>query len=420
MSSAAKCLRSSPLWFLAPAVAIGIGAAAAVNSYEPLVFDPAQYQAEAAQASELGKSIDAEALEKKNKAAKSKFSTSAALPADTGSKASKLAKATLADGQFAGYSRCREDDIFDYYLKLTVVVKNGKVSNIKDICGSSSGNSGDRQLGPYDSINDTYIAMARAEVPVQIIKVAKEGKVPSDIDAVSGATYSSNSILEAYLDALSKSAAKAGNSSNIKKPSKPNKKNPAKDDSSKDEANGSGGASDDSGSSDDTVDDYPILDYGTGRFTAYALCRNEKLPSAYSPYYIGVTIDTLDGKVSAVVDIFGDDKGVVEPGVVYDAAENRYYLDRALKGYGVSGRHPGVKTQIETLVSQGKADGKFDTISGATYSSKSIIEAYRAALGLAHASVAASGGLEVEGDSTTEGDVPDSSTDEITFSSEHI
>lgn len=384
-SSLVECAKHAPVWFLAPALVLGGGIAVAVHSYEPLVFDASQYQTPTAQASELGDAVDAKAIEK-NKAKKAGSSTKASLPANTGSKASKLAAADFADGTYAGYARCAEDDIFDYYLKLSVVVKGGKVVAVKDVGGSSTGNAGSKQLAAYDHVNDTYIEMARGPVVAQILKSASAGKVPSGVDAVSGATYSSNSILTAYLDALSKSASKAGS----KKALKPSKKDEDKTDNKPASDEDEPAQPDEPGSdnpADDDVD-VPQVDYGTGEFTAYALCRNTKLPSAYAPYYIGVTVKTLDGHVDSIVDIFGDDKGVADPAYLYDSAENAYYLERAINGYGISGKHPGVKAQLETLISAGKADGSIDTISGATYSSKSITEAYRAALELAVKSAA--------------------------------
>lgn len=385
-SSLVECAKHAPVWFLAPALVLGGGVAVAVHGYEPLVFDASQYQTPTAQASELGDAVDAKAIEKKNKAKKAGSSAKASLPANTGSKALRLAAADFADGTYAGYARCAEDDIFDYYLKLSVVVKGGKVVAVKDVGGSSTGNVGSKQLAAYDHVNDAYIEMARGPVVAQILKSASAGKVPSGVDAVSGATYSSNSILTAYLDALSKSASKAGSKKALKESKKNEDKADNKPASGEDEP-----AQPDEPGSDNPVDDdvdAPQVDYGTGEFTAYALCRNTKLPSAYTPYYIGVTVKTLDGRVDSIVDIFGDDKGVADPAYLYDSAENAYYLERAINGYGISGKHLGVKAQLETLISAGKVDASIDTISGATYSSKSIAEAYRAALELAAKSAA--------------------------------
>lgn len=392
-----RLARQSPVWFLAPALVIGGGVAVAVSSYEPLVFDASQYQTQTAHADELDQAIDAKRIEKKSasssKKKKEADEAAQASAASSASKAAKLAKAALADGRYTGFSRCTEEDVFDYYLRLTITVKGGKVVDVSDVRGSGQGDSRDKSLGAYDSINDSYIAKASGGVLSQLKAAGKAGKTPSGIDTVSGATYSSSSMLEAYLDALGKSAAAAGNKAGKPKKSAVKKDNTKKDDAGAD-IPGDLVTPDDPTASDDPSGDTPLLDYGTGQWTAYALCENTRLPSAYSPYYIGVTVSTLDGKVIGIDDIFGDVAGAVDSGVLYDEAENKYYLDRALEGFGVSGKHPGVKTQLDAIIASGKADGKVDTVSGATYSSRAILEAYRAALEQARQSTSA----EAEGE----------------------
>lgn len=393
-SSAARLVRESPLWFVVPALVLCGGVAVATHSYEPLVFDASQYQTATAHADELDQALDAKKLEKKSKSSSKKEAAAAAqaAAASSASKAAQLAKAKLADGSFTGFSRCTEDEVFDYYLRLTIKVKGGKVVDISDVRGSGTGDASDKSLGAYDSINDSYIAMAKNGVLAQLSAAGKAGKTPSSIDTVSGATYSSSSMLEAYLDALGKSAAVAGS-----KVDKPKKDTSKKDDANKDDGAATPEPSEPSAPEDPATPEEPELDYGTGQWTAYALCKNTRLPSAYTPYYIGVTVSTLDGKVSAIDSIFGDALGVTDPNVLYDEAENKYYLDRALEGFGISGKHPGVKTQLDAIIASGKADGKVDTVSGATYSSRSILEAYRAALALAHQSTLTSEPAQITG-----------------------
>ena len=403
-----SAVKGSSLWFLAPALVLGGGIALAANGYQPLVFDPSQYQAQEAHASELDQTVDAKKLEEKSGSSKKKKAQAKAAAQkaaqESASKASKLAKAKLADGTFTGYARCTESDVFDYYLRLTITVKGGKVVNVSDVRGSATGNKGDKALDEYDSINDSYIAKAKSGVLPQLLSAGKSGKTPSNVDTVSGATYSSSSMLEAYLDALEKSAAAAGNkTSSIKK-------NNSKKDNGNDPAPSPDPTPDPDPvpNPDPTPDpDEPEANYGTGQWTAYALCKNTRSPGTYTPYYIGVTVNTLDGKVASIESIFGDAQGVVNSSVIYDEEENSYYLKRAIQGYGVSGKHPGVKTQLETLIAAGKADGDVDTISGATYSSKSILEAYRAALAQAAASASQDGD---DADAGTETEAGESSS----------
>ena len=408
-SSAARLVRESPVWFVTPALVLGAGVAVAAGSYEPLVFDASQYETQTAQAAELDQTVDAAKLEKKSSSSSKKKKAAAAAKAaqssaqSSAAKAQKLAKAKLADGSYTGFSRCTEEDVFDYYLRLSIKVKDGKVVDIYDVRGSATGDSGSKNLGEYDSINDSYISKASAGVLSQLKSAASAGKTPSDIDTVSGATYSSSSMLEAYLDALGKSAAAAGtkvDKGNSKKDN--NKNNSKKDDSGKTDPDPEPAPTPD-------PDPAPVeeLDYGTGTWTSYALCKNKRQPAAYAPYYIGVTVETLDGKVTAIKDIFGDDQGLADPDVIYDEAENKYYLDRALNGYGVSGKNPGVKTQLETIIASGKADGSVDTVSGATYSSRAILEAYRAAIALAYESTVTTSGSAQ--DTTSQDDAADKS-----------
>ncbi len=279
--------------------------------------------------------------------------------------------ANFADGTWTGYDECVEEGIFDYYLALDVTIKNGKVTGISNVRGSATGNKGDAKKAPYSaSDNDSYIAMAvdgnssTKGVVSQIVSEGKKGAISTSIDVVSGATFSSNSILDAYYDALKKAAKAAGSDSSVP----------------------SGGNSDNTSNADKEptpiVPDVEIdenAEYADGEYTAYAFCENNP-SSTWQSYYIGVTIAVSSGEVS-IKDIFGDTEYAASPDYFYDAGENRYYLDRAIKGYGL--RTKGVKTQIENGLAEGTVFGTYNTISGATYSSAAIIEAYGLALEMA-------------------------------------
>lgn len=421
-SSAIRLLKESPVWFVTPALVLTAGVAVAANSYEPLVFNASQYQTQTAQAQELDKTVDAAKLEKKSssKSKKEKAAQAAkaaqSSAASSAAKAKRLAKATLADGAYTGFSRCAEEDVFDYYLRLTIKVEGGKVVDVYDVRGSSTGDSGDASLDEYDSVNDTYIAKASASVLSQLKSAGKSGKTPTDIDTVSGATYSSSSMFEAYLDALQKSAAAAGNKASSSKKDTGSKGNGSKkDDNSKKDPQ-----PDPSPSPAPVPDSQPDedVDYGTGVWTAYAYCVNKRQPAAYTPYYIGVTVETLGGKVVAVKDVFGDDQGVVDADVVYDDIENKFYLDRALAGYGTTVKHPGVLAQLEAIIASGKADGNVDTVSGATYSSRAILEAYRAAIEQARQAAATSADkADGAADDAADEGSPDAAGDDVDSSS---
>ena len=294
--------------------------------------------------------------------------------------------ATLADGTYVGYDRCREEDdgdvIFDYYLKVTITVKGGKVTNVVvDNKGYSTGNAGSTKLGAYDSVNDPYLKLAingnssYTGVLSQVKSRIAAGKSVAGIDVVSGATYSCNSIVNAYYDALKKAAAAAGKT--VEQPA--DSSGSAGSDTSGDSGSTSGGSSSgstgdqgtsgsgDSGDSSSDVDPEKSI-FGTfpdGSYTGYALCQDTKNKGAYSPYYLGVTVAAKDGAITEVTSVFGDADGTVDSSYRYDAAENKYYLERARDGYGISGKHPGVMKQLNTYLSAGTEVGSIDTISGA-------------------------------------------------------
>lgn len=296
-------------------------------------------------------------------------------------------KAKLADGTFTGYNRCTDNDQFDYYLAVDVVVKNGKVTAIKNVRPTMQNDSGGVIAGEYDTINDSYFDWAvngkssQTGVLAQLKNAAKANKIPTSIDAVSGATYSSESLLYAYYDALKKSAAEAGSSAEVPDvPEVPDEPDPSGGSDDPDPSGGSddpdpSGGSEDPENPDDPGDDQG--EYVDGDYTEYAFCADS---AAYDPYYIGVTINVTDGKITAITDVFGDAEGVVDPNYHYSAGQNKSYLDRAIKGYGIAGRHPGVVTQINNALAKGTVPTTCDTISGATYSSIAIIEAWNKAV----------------------------------------
>lgn len=101
-------------------------------------------------------------------------------------------KEDLVSGTFSGSATCYPDDDNDfnaYTLSLNVVVKDGKVTEIKDIKGAGNG---------YIAINDSFIRSAKNGVLPQLLK----GNTSCDM--VSGATCSSKAIVAAYKDAMAK------------------------------------------------------------------------------------------------------------------------------------------------------------------------------------------------------------------------
>lgn len=158
---------------------------------------------------------------------------------------------------------------------------------------------------------------------------AKEGvtasileKQSTDVDTVSGATYSSRGIIEAV--------------SNAMEAAKKTKK----------------------GETDtETEDDTEKPD--TSKASSYygvVVCNPDE-SGAFTAYNLHVKVMFQNGKIIAVFDVYGDGD-----------SQNDTYITKAVSG---SSKHPGVVTQI---VNKNGIDG-VDTVSGATCTSKAVLHA---------------------------------------------
>lgn len=259
----------------------------------------------------------------------------------------KVPEGKMKDGTYVGKGMGYND-----YIRIAVTVKDDKIVDIKIV-----------------SQKDDEPYFTNASVIIE--NVLK--KQSTDVDTVSGATYSSKGILAAIADALSQAvkADKQGSSS----------------------GSASGGGSDDgdgkddadSGSSDSGKDspdsgkgdsgESGEVHYKDGTYSGTALCRNGH---HFSAYYVEVAIVVKDGKVSKIESI----KGVGGGSYVYDEGQNGTYLDNAINGCRVhkpssgSVLYRGVQAQLE----EGVSPSDIDLVATATYSSKSIVTAYKAAL----------------------------------------
>ena len=324
----------------------------------------------------------------------------------------EVSKATLADGSWVGFAACgqgNDQEWSPYYVKVTVVVEGGKVKRIADVSGASKGEARDTTLNWKEQENQAYLDWAASGrvrggktytgVLEQIDAALSKGTYPSSIDVVSGATYSSEAILHAFYAALRKSAAAAGSQVDI--PESPggngsgeggSEGDPAGDDPQGESSGPSqpsggepgepGGSGDDSqGASTNPTDgdsetSVALVD---GSYSGYALCKNLDSPKAYSPYYVIVEIEVTGGKVSSISNVYGDSQGIIDSNYKYDSKENATYLNFAIDGIGR--RVKGVKAQIQASIDAGEPNPvDIDMVSSATWSSKSIIEAYQRAL----------------------------------------
>lgn len=138
----------------------------------------------------------------------------------------KPAASGYLDGDYTVYVKCEnsaDPDAFEpYYLAMTVTVKNGRASAIKDLHGTNKATDQDVVLGSYDEENDSYIEWAasgrtvRGKEYIGVVKQLIDLRTdPVNVDVVSRSTYSSKAIVKAYEKALelAKDAYEKANSS---------------------------------------------------------------------------------------------------------------------------------------------------------------------------------------------------------------
>ena len=217
---------------------------------------------------------------------------------------------TWKDGTYTGSGKG-----FGGTISVKVTVKDGKISAI-DVT-SASGETA------------SYFSKAKGIIPKMI-----SGQT-TNVDAASGATYSSNGIITAVRNALSK--AETGKSS-TKKKKKKNKKNKKKN-SSSDNNNNNNKA--------------PAEGYEPGTYTGSAACSGEQ----FKEYSVTANVTIKNGKISAV-EISSTAKGT----------NLKQFMSR-----------DEVKNLPSLIVSKNGTSG-VDAVSGATYSSHAIFNAVNDAL----------------------------------------
>lgn len=199
-------------------------------------------------------------------------------------------------------------------ISVKVTVEDGKISAI-DVT-SASGETA------------SYFSKAKGIIPKMI-----SGQT-TNVDAASGATYSSNGIITAVRNALSK--AETGKSS-TKKKKKKNKKNKKKN----------------SGSDSNNNIAAPAEGYEDGTYTGSAACSGEQ----FKEYSVTANVTIKNGKISAV-EISSTAKGT----------NLKQFMSR-----------DEVKNLPSFIVSKNGTSG-VDAVSGATYSSHAIFNAVNDAL----------------------------------------
>lgn len=219
---------------------------------------------------------------------------------------------TWKDGTYTGSGKG-----FGGTISVKVTVKDGKISAI-DVT-SASGETA------------SYFSKAKGIIPKMI-----SGQT-TNVDAASGATYSSNGIITAVRNALSK--AETGKSS-TKKKKKKNKKNKKKNSDS------------DSNNNNNNIT-APAEGYEDGTYTGSAACSGEQ----FKEYSVTANVTIKNGKISAV-EISSTAKGT----------NLKQFMSR-----------DEVKNLPSLIVSKNGTSG-VDAVSGATYSSHAIFNAVNDAL----------------------------------------
>lgn len=220
---------------------------------------------------------------------------------------------TWKDGTYTGSGKG-----FGGTISVKVTVKDGKISAI-DVT-SASGETA------------SYFSKAKGIIPKMI-----SGQT-TNVDAASGATYSSNGIITAVRNALSK--AETGKSS-TKKKKKKNKKNKKKNSGS------------DSNNNNNNNIAAPAEGYEDGTYTGSAACSGEQ----FKEYSVTANVTIKNGKISAV-EISSTAKGT----------NLKQFMSR-----------DEIKNLPSLIVSKNGTSG-VDAVSGATYSSHAIFNAVNDAL----------------------------------------
>ena len=242
--------------------------------------------------------------------------TAAANAGNAGDSAPSVSKVsesgTWKDGTYTGSGKG-----FGGTISVKVTVKDGKISAI-DVT-SASGETA------------SYFSKAKGIIPKMI-----SGQT-TNVDAASGATYSSNGIITAVRNALSK--AETGKSS-TKKKKKKNKKNKKKNSGSNSNNNNNNIAA-------------PAEGYEDGTYTGSAACSGEQ----FKEYSVTANVTIKNGKISAV-EISSTAKGT----------NLKQFMSR-----------DEIKNLPSLIVSKNGTSG-VDAVSGATYSSHAIFNAVNDAL----------------------------------------
>lgn len=249
---------------------------------------------------------------KNNKNINNKTTTTVPKKSPTKPSVPSMTNVTFKDGTYIGVGEGYKGDV-----KVSVIIKNSKIYKINILSTED---------------DEQFFSKART-LTSAIIR-----KQTADVDTVSGATFSSNGIIEAVSNALQKAYVKqtttvptttTNNITSTTLPSSPSVK----------------------------------LKYENGTYMAQVVCYPSE-NGAFEEYTLSLKISIFDDTITSIDEVMG-------VGDNYDTA-NDWYMNRAVKG---TTKYPSVVKQILN-----KNTTDVDTVSGATCSSKAIIEAVNKAL----------------------------------------
>lgn len=343
-----KITAAKRLGFFAPVLVAGLSIAFAVAGYTPLVFDESAYATQETAADEFGHIDPNEvALSSGDAAVDDPALTGRTYDGSSDDYAMDVPAGGFADGTYYGSGVG-----FKSTITVAVTISGGQIVDIQIV------SHGDDQ--PY--FDDASAVVGRV-LSAQT----------TSVDTVSGATYSSKGILAAIKDALSQAAAAAGDSQAASSLA-----------GEADDITSSGGLDGEAGADEPNTPPAPIVvekpevpvsGYADGVFTASALCRDENRPDRYEPYYLCVSIEVRDGAVSAITDVWGSGEASdqVEALAPYDTINDTYL------GWARDGRRGGAGV-VSQLIDERRDVTQLDAVSGATWSSVAIAQAYQKAL----------------------------------------
>lgn len=237
----------------------------------------------------------------------------------------KLPKGLPADGTYKGSAVCEQ---FGYTLSLNVKFQGGKAVSI----------SGLEITGNEDEANEQYWEKAWKPMVKRILKAQN-----TKVDVVTGATYSSNAVIDAYLDAFQKAAAANGGKTD---------QNKDKDDKKDTKTETPEVIEDEEETPEGTVTD--------GTYRVSALCEPDA-KKAFRAYTMTADVIFKNGRLTSIKNFTSTDEG------------NRNYYLKAANG---TKKCKGVTAQ---LLEKQSAKG-ISAVSGATCSSKTIRSLYLLAL----------------------------------------